>query len=58
MERDILRKLLMISLNQKLDIGSVLQYKLIPIPLLFSHLDGKVNSTDKAVLYKKTGEKS
>jgi hypothetical protein len=53
MERDILGKLLMISLNQKLDIGLVLQYQLIPTPLVFSHLDGTVNSTDKAVLYKK-----
>jgi hypothetical protein len=52
MERDMLGKLLMISLNHKLDIGLVLQYPLTPVPLVFSHLDGTINSTDKAVLYK------
>jgi hypothetical protein len=52
MERDMLGKLLMISLNQKLDIGLVLQYQLTPVPLVISHLDGTVNSADKAVLYK------
>lgn len=52
MERDMMGKLLMLSLNHKLDIALVLQYPLTPVPLVFSHLDGTVNSTDKAVLYK------
>ena len=52
MERDLFGKLLMISLNPKLDIGLFLQYPLTPVPLVFSHLDGTVNSIDKAVLYK------
>lgn len=52
MERDMMGKLLLISLNQKLDITLVLQYPLTPVPLVFSHLDEAVNTTDKAVLYK------
>jgi hypothetical protein len=52
MERDMLGKMLIISLDHKLDIGLVLQYPLTPVPLVFRHLDGTVNRTDKAVLYK------
>lgn len=52
MERDLMGKLLMISLKGKLDIGIVLTYPLTPVPLVFCHLDGTINRTNKAVLYK------
>ncbi|KAI9565074.1 hypothetical protein GHT06_008824 [Daphnia sinensis] len=52
MERDLMGKLLMISLKGKLDIGIVLTYPLTPVPLIFCHLDGTINRTNKAVLYK------
>ncbi|KZS20614.1 Uncharacterized protein APZ42_012648 [Daphnia magna] len=52
MERDLMGKLLMISLKGKLDIGIVLTYPLTPVPLVFCHLDVTINRTNKAVLFK------
>ena len=36
----------------KLDIWIVLTYPLTPVPLVFCHLDGTINRTNQAVLYK------
>lgn len=52
MERDLMGKLLLISLKDKLDIGIVLTYPLNPVLLVFCHLDGTKSRTNKAVLYK------
>jgi hypothetical protein len=51
MERDLMGKLLLKSLKEKLGIGIVLSYPLTPVPLVFCHLDGSKNVTNKAVLY-------
>lgn len=52
MERDLFGRILAIALEEKVDIRNVLEYPLTPVPLCFSHLDGQMNKTNKAKLFK------
>ena len=51
MERNYLSTLLIIAINNKIDMETVLEYPLSPIPLVFGHLDGSMNKTMKSVLF-------
>lgn len=51
-ERDLFGGILAIALEEKVDIRNVLEYPLTPVPLCFSHLDGQMNKTNKAKLFK------
>lgn len=50
MERDLMGRLLFLSLEKQIDLQEVLTYPLTPIPLSLAHLDGTMLSTDKSVL--------
>ncbi len=52
MERDMFGRLLMLSLNNKIDMAIVFQYPLTPVPLVFGQTDGTVNHTSKSTLIK------
>ncbi|KAI9565233.1 hypothetical protein GHT06_009016 [Daphnia sinensis] len=52
MERDLFGRILAIALEEKVDIRNVLEYPLTSVPLFFSHLDGQMNKTNKAKLFK------
>lgn len=51
-ERNIMGRLLVLSLKHKIDLLIVLSYPLTTVPLSLSHLDGSINKTDKSKLYK------
>jgi hypothetical protein len=55
MERDMVGRLLMLSLNHKIDMKLVFEFPLAPVPLVFAHIDGSVNHTPKSTLIKAIG---
>jgi hypothetical protein len=52
MQRDMFGRLLMLSLNRKIDMAIVFEYPLTPVPLVFGQTDGTVNQTSKSTLIK------
>ncbi|KAK6168761.1 hypothetical protein SNE40_019944 [Patella caerulea] len=52
MERDMMGRLLYISLENKLDLMITLSYPLTPMPLVFCHIDETMISTQKSLLLK------
>ena len=52
MERDMVGRLLMLSLTSKIDMKLVFEYPLSPVPLVFGHIDGSINHTPKSTLIK------
>lgn len=50
--RDLMGRILAISLEKKIYMQVVLSFPLTPVPLCFSHVDGTINKTDKSVLFK------
>ena len=52
MERDMVGRLLMLSLNHKIDLKLVFGYPLAPVPLVFGHIDGSTTQTPKSTLIK------
>ena len=50
MERDMVGRLLMLSLNHKIDLKLVFGYPLAPVPLVFGHIDGSTTQTPKSTL--------
>ena len=57
MERDLMGRLLCIALENKVDMAEILSYPLTPVPLCFSHLDGSMKKTNKAVLFNELEKK-
>ena len=53
MQRDLIGRILGIALENKVDIKQVLEYPLTPVPLSLCHMDGLMNKTPKATLFKK-----
>lgn len=51
-ERNMLGRILVLALDNKIDLLNVLSYPLIPVPLSLSHIDGSLNKTDKSKLFK------
>jgi hypothetical protein len=52
MQRDLFGRILAIALENKVDIKQVLEYPLTPVPSSLCHVDGLMNKTPKATLFK------
>lgn len=52
MERDLLTRMLTLSLYENIDVGNILFYSLTLIPMSLCHTDGAMLKTDKSVLIK------
>lgn len=50
LERDLVSKILLLSLDNKIDLQLVLNYPLTPVPLSLCNLDGTIVKTNKAAL--------
>lgn len=51
-DRDLTGRILALSLENKIDLMSVLSFPLTPVPLSLGHIDGSLNKTDKSSLFK------
>lgn len=51
-DRELTGRILALSLENKIDLMSVLSFPLTPIPLSLGHIDGSINKTDKSSLFK------
>lgn len=52
MERDMVGRLLMLSIKHKIDLKLVFGYPLAPVSLVFGHIDGSTTHTPKSTLMK------
>lgn len=51
-ERDLFGRILVLSIENKLDIKNILSFPLTPVPLSMCHIDGSINKTVKSNLLK------
>ena len=51
--RDLFGRLLYLSTQENIDLATVFQHPLTPVPLALAHLDGSLNKTDKAQLLRR-----
>lgn len=52
LERDLISKMLLLSIDNKIDLELVLSYPLTPVPLSLCNLDGNMIKTNKSALLK------
>lgn len=51
-------RILTIALEKKVDLEQVLSYPLTPVPICFAHMNGIMNKTTKAALFKELEKRS
>lgn len=51
-ERNLVSRILALSLQNKIDLATILSFPLTPFPLSLCHIDGSINKTDKSSLFK------